>query len=85
MVWKCVAVAFVSVSDNVSGTKLFKIPTECSVNECKCWLGCQNQKIGAKKEELVLRVQQAINLKLLINPKVDKGKWYITSILSSTN
>lgn len=62
--------------EDVPGAKLLKEPHKCIVEELKRWLECRSVKRTGKKDELIRRVTEALNMNLPIDPKVDGGKWY---------
>ena len=62
--------------DDVTGAKLTKAPEACSVSELKRWLKCHGLKRCGKKQELVVRVCDALRVGTKVDPAVDSGKWY---------
>ena len=62
--------------DDVPGAKLTKPPEKCMVEELKRWLECHALKKSGKKNELILRVNDALKLNLPVDVKIDGGKWY---------
>ena len=62
--------------DDVPGAKLTKTPEACTITELKRWLKCHGLKQCGKKQELVVRVRDAILVGTKVDPAIDEGKWY---------
>ena len=58
--------------DDVPGAKLFKEPSNCSVEELKRWLHCHGLKRTGEKDELVEKVRLRIEV-IKVDHKI--GLW----------
>ena len=69
--------AFVTLTeDDVPGAKLIKPARECTMIMLKQWLACRGLKVSGRRDELVERVKNALDLSSPIVHGIDQGKWY---------
>ncbi|PFX26549.1 hypothetical protein AWC38_SpisGene8794 [Stylophora pistillata] len=46
--------------DDIPGAKLTTPVEQCTINALKPWLSCRGRKVGGKREELVIRINDYI-------------------------
>lgn len=61
---------------DVPGAYFADDPSKYDVVALKRWLACHGQSRKGLRAELLERVRGCIALKVPVDPKVDKGKWY---------
>ena len=62
--------------NDVPGAYFTDNPSKYDVMASKRWLACHCQNRKGLRAELLERVRGCIALKVQVDPKVDKGKWY---------